>query len=57
MRHVDPSVYTDQIFNRIKFMESLLFLPIEQLTKKPLSNFEWVECRVKCGRQPGEANT
>jgi aspartyl-tRNA(Asn)/glutamyl-tRNA(Gln) amidotransferase subunit A len=39
MRHVDPSVYTDQIFNRIKFMESLLFLPIEQLTKK-LSNKE-----------------
>jgi hypothetical protein len=24
---------------------------------KPLSNLEWVDCRVKCGRKPGEANT
>jgi hypothetical protein len=23
----------------------------------PLSNLEWVDCRVKCGRKPGEANT
>jgi hypothetical protein len=22
----------------------------------PLSNFEWVYCRVKRGRKPGEAN-
>ena len=22
-----------------------------------LSKFEWVRCRVKCGRKPGEANT
>jgi hypothetical protein len=21
-----------------------------------LSNLEWVDCRVKCGRKPGEAN-
>jgi hypothetical protein len=25
--------------------------------EKPLSNFEWADCRVKCGRKPGEANT
>jgi len=23
----------------------------------PLSNLEWVDCRVKCGRKPGVANT
>jgi hypothetical protein len=23
----------------------------------PLSNIEWVDCWVKCGRKPGEANT
>jgi hypothetical protein len=23
----------------------------------PLSNLEWVDYRVKCGRKPGEANT
>ena len=23
----------------------------------PLSNLEWVDCWVKCGRKPGEANT
>jgi hypothetical protein len=22
-----------------------------------LSKFEWMRCRVKCGRKPGEANT
>ena len=28
-----------------------------QLKYLPLSNIEWVACRVKCGRKPGEANT
>jgi hypothetical protein len=27
------------------------------IDKRPLSNLEWVDYRVKCGRKPGEANT
>jgi hypothetical protein len=29
----------------------------DETVVEPLSNLEWVDCRVKCGRKPGEANT
>jgi hypothetical protein len=34
-----------------------MVVAIEAAVKTPLSNLEWVDCRVKCGRKPGEANT
>jgi len=33
------------------------FLGVRNETMELLSKFEWVRCRVKCGRKPGEANT
>lgn len=32
-------------------------LSLSNTVNLPLSNLEWVDCRVKCGRKPGVANT
>jgi hypothetical protein len=49
------SVYMAYYLQRMGFGE----VPLELLrsVNSPLSNLEWVDYRVKCGRKPGEANT
>jgi hypothetical protein len=32
-------------------------IAFRRVRNEPLSNIEWVDCWVKCGRKPGEANT
>jgi hypothetical protein len=47
-----PSIVADRRGRR-----NVLLLALMNAAKRPLSNLEWVDCWVKCGRKPGEANT